>query len=1570
MMYVSGLLSQEVCSLFFAGEKSSREAVKQNKEDDNNHKWVELAGKKEDSLTSDGLLDKRCLYPSAAEERIRLLGKVPSQLRQELTECELSVQEIQAIVTAWSDVCSSFSIEEALMQMVMENGLEQEISKKQLLMLFKRHSATTILNIVVKSMKAGLWKSVLDTEKDPISNEMLNNDVTKSSNKEIFLRSSTEQTDKEELGFSSTCEEQPVRSLEQVLDVVVRVLHEVLMSVASTLNVCRPGQGMPNGQSFCFMLKNILTFEKDVVERLSLESFCKLKMGPFQTFIDTHLNKILKDCSKMCKSTALSVMCGMVVSDEGAQTFVSQVRKAVGIGEHLSHEFLMHLFAKQFQLQVLSGWWSIIIQDIADSPVCGNASSYSVLFSSALLASKRDCEDSLNGDVINDEDAVQICIRPQVGLVGSISSADARHCLLNAPMLCNLLRWSQWDSVFFPTLGLFPDWLKKEGPVEGLVCLVTSNGIYLRIDGSATIEKFLAAAVKGCGKQAAVQFVSVVAAYGGVDRVPLEVLKLYSQQAVEVLIGKSRLDFIAKTVATGYLEAIQGSSQGELISKWRQFFENLGVLDFVKVKCNSRKLHDKADVFWKRLPEHIKNESSLSVEDWECPELIEIVEGLCDACCDTPNKLKKLSDFVAAFDSLWDECYSKYSASCSEKEGLRVNVLLSFVLKLRSYAWVQSSFDGKLYKPTQLYHRCAAVESILGVHAPYAVPQMSSVRFAEALGLKMNVSVLDVLNVLTMWNRHSFKTSLSQMEKLYSFLRKETAQSEKDVRAFFQQNACIFVPDKIRASSKTRCKGRFYFVYELIWKDDSGCLAKLLHSSSDVSNLKICPKTLDLLYPTLRDFLVDVCQVKHTMEIGDYVNVLRMFAKQFSPSEVVTEVLAVFSKWSLDIDNRKLSFSALCKLKEVLHSKDSPILPTTQNKWVSLHSSEWLVCWCDDDVIGRQFSSSKIFYVCVGTSSAKGLIEAEVNSQIGQLLPFFKAMDILPLSKVVQQQPTICGAKWGKQIFDMLNWSFPYTQRYLRRWHRDIYKSLEQSSFDIRLRKIECFHTEKLSFCYRLPRNLGLGTEQLEVDYLLQGEKFYGTNVKNLKALYLEFSKIYFDGTSDMKLADFLHLIASAFQSGSDVTELESLLTWEGIGPCSDLDKEWRLKSSSENKAQLETGCLKHSADHHVKEKESNQVQDLANNRINDKCHRSAVDNVAVCKRSLAVLMNQGGAGQHAKTKESKQVQVKLPQNLAKNRMDDKCYSSAVDNVAVCKRSLAAPMNQGGAEQHAKQKESKQVQEKLSQDLPSNIIDDECHSAAVDSVAVCKRSLAALMNQGESKELEATGKRSRSSSTTKVAPPVIESGLGHSGKKSEVLKYADDVVALQADGRGAKVCEIDPCKNKNDKVGGPCVITNFPSDSSLAGLKVQRDRCDNKPQFVSLSRKDQIFFGDPCKEQAFLTGRLGEAVVFSHLMENYGTNRVLWINEEMERGFPYDIAVEESDGQQLHVEVKATWSENKDWFEISNQEWEFAARAGDKYIIVRVFFSGSSGSARFVWLRNPVKLCQDKRVRLALIVPS
>lgn len=67
------------------------------------------------------------------------------------------------------------------------------------------------------------------------------------------------------------------------------------------------------------------------------------------------------------------------------------------------------------------------------------------------------------------------------------------------------------------------------------------------------------------------------------------------------------------------------------------------------------------------------------------------------------------------------------------------------------------------------------------------------------------------------------------------------------------------------------------------------------------------------------------------------------------------QVFQVFLKWSEELKSGLLSSEDIKCLKDNLLRKDFMVLPTVQDKWVSLNPSFGIICWCDDDKLKKEF---------------------------------------------------------------------------------------------------------------------------------------------------------------------------------------------------------------------------------------------------------------------------------------------------------------------------------------------------------------------------------------------------------------------------------------------------------------------------------------------------------------------------------------------------------------------------------------------------------------------------------------
>jgi hypothetical protein len=158
-------------------------------------------------------------------------------------------------------------------------------------------------------------------------------------------------------------------------------------------------------------------------------------------------------------------------------------------------------------------------------------------------------------------------------------------------------------------------------------------------------------------------------------------------------------------------------------TKWREFFQEIGVMDFVQILQVHKTVADISPTIFRNLMQErdlISPESI--VKDWESHELVHLISLL------SKNGMRKSCIYLLeVFDMLWDGYFSdKATGYCSPKSGGDSKPFKSsFMSSICDVHWVVSSMDDALHYPKDLFYDCDAVRSILGASAPYAVPKVS-----------------------------------------------------------------------------------------------------------------------------------------------------------------------------------------------------------------------------------------------------------------------------------------------------------------------------------------------------------------------------------------------------------------------------------------------------------------------------------------------------------------------------------------------------------------------------------------------------------------------------------------------------------------------------------------------------------------------------------------------------------------------------------------------------------------------------------------------------------------------------
>jgi hypothetical protein len=163
----------------------------------------------------------------------------------------------------------------------------------------------------------------------------------------------------------------------------------------------------------------------------------------------------------------------------------------------------------------------------------------------------------------------------------------------------------------------------------------------------------------------------------------------------------------------------------------------------------------------------------------------------------------------------------------------------------------------------------------------------------------------------------------------------------------------------------------------------------------------------------------------------------------------------------------------------------------------------------------------------------------------------------------------------------------------------------------------------------------------------------------------------------------------------------------------------------------------------------------------------------------------------------------------------------------------------------------------------------------------------------------------------------------------------------------------------------PGVVPTVTSTESQEDQTV-RVSCDSNAEFETVDINPTTVTN---QQQMAITGREGEFVGYKYFLGKYGAPLVKWVNEIRETGLPYDIMLGNSEENREYIEVKATKSPRKDWFNITLREWQFAVAKGDLFSIARIVLLGNNTS-RVTIYKNPVRLCQSGQLQLALVIPK
>ncbi|KAL4331696.1 hypothetical protein HN51_038485 [Arachis hypogaea] len=878
--------------------------------------------------------------------------------------------------------------------------------------------------------------------------------------------------------------------------------------------------------------------------------------------------------------------------------------------------------------------------------------------------------------------------------------------------------------------------------------------------------------------------------------------------------------------------------------KWREFFEKIGVTDFAQVVQVDKSVADVSDTTFK----HAMWDRGLispdsRVIDWESPEIQHLVSLLSKS-----GNQENCKYLLEVLDRLWDACYAdKTIGYFSNSDGDRYPFKSAFLCKLCDVQWVASSMDGELHYAKDLFYDCESVRMILGAFAPYASPKVKSERLVNDLGFKTRVTLGDILDILKAWRKNlpnsPFKASIRQMSKLYSFVWNEMAASKQKTMENLMSGPFIFVPYSSVSSDDDVVCGTFLYPNEVYWHDSTGSVQEMKEFHPQCSSsLSPINKSLCTIYPGLRGFFVEECGVQESPPLRSYIQILLQLSTATLPSQAADKTFQVFLKWADGLRSGLLSLEDVIYLKDCLSKLEFPVLPTVQDKWVSLHPSFGLVCWSDDKKLKKEFKhSDNIDFLYFGELTKDD--KEQVQNKISNLM---KNLGIPAISEVVNREAIYYGLADCSLKESLINWILPYAQRYILKLHSARYAQLKQSNFDIVMR-LKIIVVEKLFYRNVIKSCGSASTNRVECSCLLQENVLYTTQESDYHSLFMELSSLLFDGTSELHFANFLHMITTMAESGSSKEQIEFfIVNSQKVHKLPDEEPVWELSSVST----LE---------------EAGKVLPLD--------QAPSVNGQLFTRRKAGVNKNWPPADwktapdfNYARANGLK-TQAPGISNFTEATKDDNSESTTDRPVCAEQPSLSFDWT-------------------IKDDQPAN------------SVAL----------------------------------------VLHENNNLEGQSYHDfDPSAFAVHTGSDPVCLDEPLDEVN---------TNSSS---------------------VFSRRDRLQYGAFDAVQAKATGRLGELLACKYFVEKVGKDAVKWVNEVKETGYPYDIVIGEESNIE-YIEVKATRSPRKDWFNITTNEWQFAFDKGESFSIAFVAIM-ENNVAKVTIFKNPVKLCHIGQLQLAVMMP-
>ncbi|XP_033112406.1 protein NO VEIN-like isoform X2 [Anneissia japonica] len=1013
-----------------------------------------------------------------------------------------------------------------------------------------------------------------------------------------------------------------------------------------------------------------------------------------------------------------------------------------------------------------------------------------------------------------------------------------------------------------------------------------------------------------------------------------------------------------------YLRCSQQQS-GSHISQWQWFLSELGIWNLLAIERKTLRLQktDLTSSVWCSEYEAwpVPSDGFYQVEDSRSKELENLFENNTKG---TDDNHRVMMNFLCILENEWKYFYEFVKASLVINSQKKKSIESSFAKLLLRSSWISTNpmlnpeggnFTAKrLLPPDQVFLPSDSLYEFFDKHVPYLNgPIPGNIELIRFLGFK-GEDVKDInflFDMLRGWctrgkkcqpdeimnSGAKFTTSIKHMLQVYSHLQSHSPPQQ--LKQFFDTVPGVFLPSSLCEQHKA-VTGKFVHKSLTYWIDPTRLFHKYGASCNRDSVIEV--------YEPIEDFFQIQLKIDYTPNMLEYLQLLVRITSEYQlpNNNVLADILKIFGilgencaisghTYSKSSSAKKVAINVDTKraadLKDML--KGYKVFPTKANRWVALDDEPMIVdegskelekLFCSNqDINLLQWDASENPNERQGLQRNPSDNFQETN-EYENVQCFLHACGVKYLSECVEREAIEEYIQPCPSLKNLMHRVVPYVQSFLFSKFFKIHERLVSKVKIISKLKIMNFMTaSRLQVIYRInytkDGEIVTAVSSTEQKCTITSNFFIlkaiEQNIQENSSVRKEIAKLFSDGDNacQKEINVFLMLVMKHlnqdfhnFLTEYGLSRVEGVELWE-VGKSEALT----IVPATKPVVVLPT----------VNEKEKNRKGGLEK-----------------AEEGSGIYSWPPKSSAHELVKTDKTMNPSDKASLEKWPLPQP--EQPLANVPSPKKSST---------QHVSGEKKATRDSNMAKKLPNSNLTKERQvdhdhqlTATVDSTGdsrkdILKNSLQ-KMRQSKSTDVNQPFTKER------VTPP---SGVD---KQFQTPPNPQRIVSLSSSPRS-----------------GSSTRTFSPSPPN----EVEMIEEDITPNLRNLQ-----FFEDAQRKFSspsdYIIGRWGEELVY-HLLKNQYEGKsnvrstVLWANEQNETGYPYDIEIKTNIEGGVHteyIEVKATNSSDKKYFQISSNEITFAQLNAPNYHLYRVYNVGKKEAVRVCSLKNLSEKMVKKEVVL------